>query len=398
MHELQVIRRGLRVVAGKAGSVAAARPARRMLASRPQQPPADSPFTVYFGDGPAGLYQLQQWLGPWERLAAEVAPLTLLLTDPRTARDIAARTTLPVALVPGSASFEHFLAGHGVRVVFYVNNNQANFTALRVNGPAHVHLSHGESEKSSMVSNQLKAYDFAFVAGQASHERIMAAVPRFEERHLVHIGRPQLGFPGTPGFPPAPGITTVLYAPTWEGDSPAMAYSSLKTHGARLEDLLADPGVRVVLRPHPKTGSVDPSFHRTLAGLRSSLRRANAGRGAAAAHAYDTGTEPLASLAAADVVLADISAMAMDAVGLGRPTALCVNGDRPGQAPDALTLEGALPAWYRHEPEDLRSAVAALAAAPVPAAQESFRRHVFGDDGGDPCGRFLAAARDLIAG
>ena len=152
---------------------------------------------MYFGDGPAGLYQLQQWLGPWERLAAEVAPLTLLLGDPRAAREIAGRTTLPVVLVPGSAPFERFVAGHRVRAVFYVNNNQANFTALRVNGPAHVHLSHGESEKSSMASNQLKAYDFAFIAGQASHERIMAAVPRFDERHLVHIGRPQLGFPGS---------------------------------------------------------------------------------------------------------------------------------------------------------------------------------------------------------
>jgi hypothetical protein len=320
-----------------------------------------------------------------------------LLGDPRTARDIAGRTTLPVVLVPGSAPFERFVAEHRVRAVFYVNNNQANFTALRVNGPAHVHLSHGESEKSSMVSNQLKAYDFAFIAGQASHERILAAVPRFDERHLVHVGRPQLSFPGIADFPPATGTTTVLYAPTWEGDSPAMAYSSLKTHGRRLEALLADPDVRVVLRPHPKTGSVDPSFHKVLTGLRSALRQANAGR-AAAAHVYDDGPEPLASLAVADVVLADVSAMAMDAVGLGRPTALCVNGDRPGQAPGALTLEGALPTWYRHEPEDLRSAVLALAAGPVPAAQESFRRHVFGDDGGDPCGRFLVASRELLAG
>ena len=395
MDDIQVIRRGLRVVAERALSVAARRPTRRLLASRPQQPPAQSPFAVYFGDGPAGLYQLQQWLGPWERLAAEVAPLTLLLGDPRAARDIAGRTALPVLLVPGSAQFERFIADHGVRAIFYVNNNQANFTALRVNGPAHVHLSHGESEKSSMVSNQLKAYDFAFIAGQASHERITAGVPRFDERHLVHIGRPQLGFPGTAGFAPAPEATTVLYAPTWEGDSPAMAYSSLKTHGRRLEGLLADPRVRIILRPHPKTGSIDPSFHKVLAELRAALRQANAGR-AAAAHVYDDGPEPLASMAAADVVLADVSAMAMDAVGLGKPTALCVNGDRPEQAPGALTLEGALPTWYRNEPEDLRSAIAALAAALVPAAQESFRRHVFGDDGGDPCGRFLAAARALL--
>ncbi|GAA3670310.1 hypothetical protein GCM10023081_05770 [Arthrobacter ginkgonis] len=397
MHELQVIRRGLRVASEKARSVAAGRPTRRMLAARAQQPPPVSPFAVYFGDGPAGLYQLQQWLGPWERLAAEVAPLTLLLGDPRAAREIAGRTTLPVVLVPGSAPFERFLAEHRVRAVFYVNNNQANFTALRVNGPAHVHLSHGESEKSSMASNQLKAYDFAFIAGQASHERILAAVPRFDERQLVHIGRPQLGFPGIADFPPAAGTTTVLYAPTWEGDSPAMAYSSLKTHGRRLEGLLADPGVRVILRPHPKTGSVDPSFHRVLAGLRSALQQANAGR-TTAPHVYDDGPEPLASLAVADVVLADVSAMAMDAVGLGRRTALCINGDRPRQAPGALTLAGALPTWYRHEPRDLRSAIEALAAAPVPAAQDAFRRHVFGDDGGDPCGRFLAAARDLLAG
>jgi len=48
----------------------------------------------------------------------------------------------------------------------------------------------------------------------------------------------------------------VLYAPTWEGFYAAWSYSSVATMGApMISALLAIPGVRVVYKPHPATGS-----------------------------------------------------------------------------------------------------------------------------------------------
>ena len=61
------------------------------------------------------------------------------------------------------------------------------------------------------------------------------------------------------------GSARVWYAPTWEGDRPSIAYGSLASHGvAIIEALLADPSVRVIYRPHPRTGyaSADASRRR----------------------------------------------------------------------------------------------------------------------------------------
>ena len=57
-----------------------------------------------------------------------------------------------------------------------------------------------------------------------------------------------------PAWPRDSGMR-VWYAPTWEGDRPSIAYGSLASHGvAIIEALLADPSIRVIYRPHARTG------------------------------------------------------------------------------------------------------------------------------------------------
>ena len=78
-------------------------------------------------------------------------------------------------------------------VVLYVNQNVSNFDVLAYARPQHVFLSHGESDKVYMVSNQAKAYDLTFVAGQAAVDRYRAALHDFDtDAKLRVIGRPQL--------------------------------------------------------------------------------------------------------------------------------------------------------------------------------------------------------------
>ena len=51
------------------------------------------------------------------------------------------------------------------------------------------------------------------------------------------------------------------YAPTWEGDRPSIAYGSLASHGvAIIEALVADPSIRVIYRPHARTGYASASI------------------------------------------------------------------------------------------------------------------------------------------
>ena len=111
--------------------------------------------------------------------------MALLVHRPTTAADLLKDAPLPIFLAQGIDQVEKFIQDKGVRLVFYVNNNRDNFTVLRLAEQVHVHLSHGESDKISMASNQLKAYDYAFIAGQASRERILGSVRRMDPAKLV---------------------------------------------------------------------------------------------------------------------------------------------------------------------------------------------------------------------
>ena len=67
-----------------------------------------------------------------------------------------------------------------------------NFQSLIDGRMLHVHINHGESDKQSMASNNAKAYDRVFVAGEAAVQRHAAGLLEFDTDRLVRIGRPQL--------------------------------------------------------------------------------------------------------------------------------------------------------------------------------------------------------------
>lgn len=351
------------------------------------------PFVVYFSDVPSSAYQIEQWIRPLEALNLANGPVVLFIRDPRVARRVAAMTRLEILLVDTADQLERFVSDHRVRVIFYLNNNQSNFTALRINGPAHVHLSHGESEKASMFSNQLKAYDYVFVAGQASRDRIMAHVRRMDPERLISIGRPQLDVPTTSAYRETATHRkiTVLYAPTWEGDSSDMAYGSLASHGEELMRLLlADPRVRAVFRPHPKTGSLSRTYRTALKNVRRLLSTDAA---KAAGHRLDVQPDAVMSIEAADVAVCDVSAMSMDALGLGKPLVLCVAG---GLVTDDLSAH--VRTWAGGLPLAPVDELVEIYNRPVDSEQMAYASHVFGPDTPSRAVDAFIAASNNVAG
>ena len=96
------------------------------------------------------------------------------------------------------------------------------------------------------------------MSGPAARERFAAAGLRLEESRIVEIGRPQLDGLAQERREPTAGLLTVLYAPTWEGYDDERHQSSLGPCGvAAVQQLLDQPDVRVVYRPHPLAGSRD---------------------------------------------------------------------------------------------------------------------------------------------
>jgi len=360
-------------------------------------------FVLFFADGPGQSYQLEQWIAPLEALQHSGHRVCLVVMNALTARLVAERTSLPILLSRSMEHIEASLTSWGTSGIFYVNNSQANFTMLRFSGPAHVHLSHGESEKSSMVSNQLKAYDFAFIAGRAARTRILESIPRFDPAKLVEIGRPQLDVaaPG-PVEPHSSARIRVLYAPTWEGDGKNMAYTSVTSVGAELVDaLLADDRFTLTFRPHPKTGSWSADARQQLSRIEKAIDAA-AGKDQAAGHRVEMTGDPSLSILDADIVVCDISAMAMDAVGLDRPLLLLHNADTPMihelAQEQSLSRDQAGTLLRPGTGTELLNTVARLGEAGPSARQRSLRNSMFGDPAlGPATERFIAAAVAVTA-
>ena len=268
---------------------------------------------VFFATDPANLYQFEQWRRPLEELASRIG--TFVVVDrPDTGAAIQRGSRLPVTFARSSAALEQLVSGRDVSVVLYLNQVDPNFRMLRFGGPVHVQIGHGESDKAGSVSNQHKAYDVTLVGGRAGRNRLAALRGFDAERRTRLIGRPQLDYdyPGAPNWPRDSGLR-VFYAPTWEGDRPSIAYGSLASHGLALMDgLLAEESVRVIYRPHPRTGTGSAAYTAADRAIRHRLRQAGD------RHWIDHG-EYGWQWRFADACVTDLSAVAYDWLATGKP-------------------------------------------------------------------------------
>ena len=335
--------RGVSVVAGQLTAQLRNRVTAARFAATAQRngPVPRGAVALYFCTEPANLFQFEQWRRPLERLAAS-QPVFVVVDRPDTGAALLERTRLPLAFAQGSGALERLVAERDVRVVAYVNQVERNFRMLRFTEPVHVQLGHGESDKAYSVSNQHRAYDLTFVGGQAGRDRLGAALRNFDaDRRTLQIGRPQLDhhYPGAPDWPRASGLR-VLYAPTWEGDRPSVAYGSLVSHGpALVAALLADDRVRVIYRPHPRTGRSSARHAAADREIRSLLNRAGD------RHLVDTGSYGW-QWAFADACVTDISSVGYDWLATSKPLVLTEPVAPTAYRPPARLLDelGLLPA------------------------------------------------------
>lgn len=266
---------------------------------------------AYFGDDPTRVYQLLQWLPVLERLD-HVHPVVIVLRDPETGVVVEQHTELPVLVAAEFAELVELYERLDAKVAVYCNNGMRNFQSLLDGRMLHVHINHGESDKQSMVSNNAKAYDRVFVAGEAAVQRHLAGLMELDASRLVRIGRPQLDLRPDPILPES-DRRTVLYAPTWEGDAEYNDYTSVDVLGpAIVRSILALPDVRLVYKPHPKvTTSLTPGIrenHRLILAMVSDAAR----RDSTAGHVSVTEGDILAVMPSCDAMVTDVSSVGLD--------------------------------------------------------------------------------------
>ena len=267
--------------------------------------PVPGTVAVYFADDPRKLYQLKQWLPVLERLDRE-HPVTIITRNRKTFD--ALETPLHTVCAPAFPDLVQLYESSDFKVAVYVNNSVHNFHSLMQRHVLHVHVNHGESDKVCMVSNQVKAYDRVFIAGEAARRRHRAALMEFDESKLVPVGRPQLDLRPAPILPPSTQ-RTILYAPTWEGENASNNYTSVDVFGpAIVEKALAVPNTRVVYKPHPRV-AVSP-----LPGIAAAHREIvrKLARDHAQSNIVLEAGDILAVFPGCDLMITDVSSVGLD--------------------------------------------------------------------------------------
>jgi hypothetical protein len=353
---------------------------------------------VYFADGPVNMYQIRQWYAPLAELA-KTRPVAILSRTPGTMLQLMEESPVPAVYARQVVDLERFVDEQQPKIVLYVNQNARNFQMMRYGRMWHVFVNHGESDKMYMTTNQFKAYDYAFIAGDAARERLARALWDYDlDTRAISIGRPQADhFAGDVPYPDD-HRTVVLYAPTWEGDRPAAAYGSIASHGETIaRRVLESPAHRLIYRPHPRSGVVDSAYRDAHLRIVAAIEAANTADHSAH-HVYDDRPQLGWQLDAADVAITDISAMVYDRLAVGKPLLVT----RPAAAEAEIDAGGYLSAadWLSAaDAETVLSRVdAALHDEDRVAALRHWVQRYFGDTTpGVATTRFHAAIEQLVA-
>ncbi len=286
------------------------------------------------------------------------------------------------------------------KVALYCNNSLRNFHSLLEPRMLHAHISHGESDKQSMASNNAKSYDRVFVAGEAAVQRHATGLLEFDLDRLVRIGRPQLDLHREPVLAPS-ARRTVLYAPTWEGDADYNNYSSVDTIGPEIVSrVLAVPDVRLVYKPHPRVPTSDDrgirSAHRRIVGL---VERA-AARDRAAGHVSLIDADILAVMPDCDAMVTDVSSVGLDWLYLRteRPLLIADRHDDPERLRLAAPVSRSADVIDSDNVHGLTELLTArLEQDELHLARIAMRHHYFDDvKVGDSTARFLDAVAELV--
>ncbi|MCT9143776.1 CDP-glycerol glycerophosphotransferase family protein, partial [Streptomyces violarus] len=226
---------------------------------------------LYFSGGAASAYQANMWLEPLARVDGRPV---IVLRERFMVQRIAA-TDIPIVCLPKVSTLMR-LEHSTLQVLVHPSNSGKTSQVLRIPTIKHTFVNHGESDKLSSCNPYAKAYDEVWVAGPAARERYALAEVGVEDKDVVETGRPQLDAVRPYAGPPTGAWTTVLYAPTWEGWDGNPGNTSVIAAGENLvRALLADPGVRLLYKPHPLTGSVDPRAGAADLRIRELIRAAN---------------------------------------------------------------------------------------------------------------------------
>jgi hypothetical protein len=358
----------------------------------------DYEVLAYFGDDVSRSYQITQWLPVYEELN-KTHKVQIICRQFPTTKHLRKLTSLPVNSVYDFFTLTDLIESNNYKVVLYVNNSFTNFQAMAAKRAFHVHLNHGESDKMSMTSRQMYAYDVVAVAGQAAKDRLKNALIVNDENKEVVIGRPQLDLLQKP-LEVNVGRKVLAYAPTWEGDQEANNYSSVDVYGEQIiSAMLKVANATVLYKPHPKVttspNSQIANAHKKILSLLESVNSKDPN----AKHKLVTG-DPMPVLQVADLLVSDVSAVTIDYLYL-KPQSAMLMCDRRSNVNDfaqVAPISKAVTVITKENINNIEKLISDHVSGQVDRnSYDSMRNYYFGDvKPGSSINRFIAMVDDLI--
>jgi hypothetical protein len=250
---------------------------------------------LYFAGAIGNIYQVEQWVGTFNALDKK-KKLVVIVRSKEVYDWIQKNTDFVVVFCRTIADLTQVYEENNFKCILYVNHAFKNFQSLIVGDTMHVHINHGESDKTSTITNQSKGYDYIFIVGDAAYDKYNLNLIKKNMVTFIQVGRPQLDHikeiepiedskltlesseremhiesakakqhSDKKRQKSSKSSTSVdqkkkviLYAPTWEGTHDSMNFTSLNDYGMSLvQQLVNHPNYYLLYKPHPNTGSRD---------------------------------------------------------------------------------------------------------------------------------------------
>jgi len=210
---------------------------------------------IYFFGFMGQTYQIKQWINTFKELDKK-HPLVIVVRNENV--EIFFKKTLPFDIIYSKTlnNLHDMYNFIDPKVIIYINNGYKNFQSLIHNDAMHIHINHGESDKSSDHSNQIKGYDYVFVHAPNGFNNYMKYLIKINPNKFIQTGRPQLDFI-QPVKLNTYGKKVIIYAPTWEATHRSMRYTSVDVYGEKIVNSIIDSDYFLIYKPHPNLGAHD---------------------------------------------------------------------------------------------------------------------------------------------
>ena len=272
----------------------------------------DEEVVIYFNSSISSKYQVEQWI-PIINLLNKYVKVAYVVRRKSAYDWLIANTNNSVYFTHTHKDLMELYENNNFKVILYVNNGVHNFQSLAYRNALHIHINHGESEKISTISNQIRAYNYIFIVANLAFDKYRLNLLECDTTKFIKIGRPQLEHIPKINLDLPKDNKVVLYAPTWEGTHESMNYSSLKDFGLFIVDkLLNDTDYIVLYKPHPNTGYNDKEIKKINQQIINKLNKHNRGR-------VFLSENILSLYEYVDIGIFDNSAVAVDYLAFNKP-------------------------------------------------------------------------------